>query len=554
MRSWQWSKPHGTSIAVLVVGLLGAGWALAQFRPVLHERFEPDPKEDLELGVRVTAAGLPAAVSGPSGTVSLPDPKRPVDRKEPIYDERQSTGPRPYAIDRNTSDPGRLNYHEPFRPSIAPFKRTHVLDAVTAAFELVSSNPRPRPVTVGGSPGSLDDQFFGEMVVQLVPGEMIRIPSAGPHMAVYSAHLEPEVPFGFYVDHAENWFVRAPEGRDRMRLVMHVGVPRASFDGRIEATSYSALVSELPQVPANVERVTSALLQHIGVSRVFAPADALGHLVTYFRGFAASTERPAATQGEALYRELVVARKGVCRHRAFAFVVTSLGLGIPARFVHNEAHAWVEVFGGIHWHRVDLGGAASGIDYRGEPPQGPPHRPPAEAFQWPKRAQAAEQSLPSLRSSPSSGNQPAEPATSLSSTSPVASGMPGTIPSAGSATMSPPLSTSQVPAAVSGNTDPIRAPGHSKILVTQVTPAGILRGRDLSLLGRVQSSVGRCALVRIDALFRRQGRSFSLGAFATDEVGRFNTKLAVPAELPVGTYELVLSTPGTKDCPPASTE
>ena len=55
-------------------------------------------------------------------------------------------------------------------------------------------------------------------------------------------------------------------------------------------------------------------------------------------------------------------QKGVCRHRAFAFLVTALGLGIPARMVANEAHAWVEVRGETGWQRIDLGGAAAAIE------------------------------------------------------------------------------------------------------------------------------------------------------------------------------------------------
>jgi len=535
-------------VAVSLLALLGVGWALAEFNPVLHEQFDADPKEDLELGVRVTASGLPAAIKAQSGAVPLPDPARPVDRNEPTYGERQTDAVKRFRIDRETTDPGRLTYHEPFRPSIAPFKRTHVFDAVNAEFDLTVSDSRLRPVTIAGAPLASDDQFFGDLVLELVAGEMVRVPSAGPHMTIYSAHLEPETPFGFYVDRAENWFLRAPEGRAKARLVMHVGVARAAFDGRIEATSYSALVSELPQVPANVEQVVMPLVQRIGVSRVLSPAEALERLVTHFRSFAESRERPAAAQGEALYRELVASRKGVCRHRAYAFVVTALGLGIPARFVHNEAHAWVEVYGGVHWHRIDLGGAASGIDYRGEAPAGAPHRPPAEVFAWPKRAQAAEQSLSPSGSEPSSSGQSAAPAATML---PLPQGQPtsepATLPStANSIGLAPavPLPTAQAPA----------ARGRGRVIVALTTSGEVQRGQELGLTGRVEAGFGNCANVRVDIGFVRQSRSFLGGSLMTDGDGRFTTKLTVPAELPVGKYDLVASTPGSKGCPAASSE
>ncbi|HEY5961470.1 MAG TPA: hypothetical protein VIV60_33155, partial [Polyangiaceae bacterium] len=86
------------AILILVISASVAG-ALAEFRAVLHEQFEPDPREDIEMGVRVTAAGLPAAIRGESGTLPLPDPSRPASRDEPTYAERQAAAPKTFAID-----------------------------------------------------------------------------------------------------------------------------------------------------------------------------------------------------------------------------------------------------------------------------------------------------------------------------------------------------------------------------------------------------------------------------------------------------------------------
>jgi hypothetical protein len=546
-------RRHSTLLvaAALLASLLGGGWALAEFSPILHERFEPDPKEDLALGVRITSARLPAALMGQSGPVTLPNPTRPIDRTEPTYGERQAAAPQRFRIDPVTADPGPLTYHEPFRPSIAPFKRTHVFDTVDQDFDLAVSEPRLRPVTLSPAPGAGDDQFFGDLVMDSVPGEWIRVPSVGANMAIYSAHIEPETPFGFYVDRADNWFLRAPEGRGRLRLVMHVGAARAFFDERIEASSYSELVSELPKVPANVEHVASQVLQRLGVSRVLSPADALGQLVTYFRGFAAAAEHPKATHGEALYRELVLSRKGVCRHRAYAFVVTSLGLGIPARFVHNEAHAWVEVFGGHHWHRIDLGGAAPGIEFSGDPPSGPAHQPPPEVFAWPKQERSAALSLPTIAQHPASGSQgsatvssAAAPPSSAAPPAPVSGYQSVTLPAA-----SAPGTAEPSPASTSSS-----ARGRTLILVSLSTPAAVTRGDALGLTGRLESRDGHCGNVRVDVAFVRQAQRFNVGSFVTDADAKFATKLTVPTDLTVGDYDLVVSTPGSKDCPSASTD
>lgn len=542
--------------AICLSGALGVGWALAEFLPVLHERFEPDPNEDLELGVRVTAGGLPAAIQVPTGPVSVPNPTRPIERAEPTYSERQAKEPGAFRIDRETTDPGRLSYHEPFRPSVAPFKRTHVYDAVNSDFELTLSDAKPKPVAIGGIPGSDVDQFYADVVLDIDSDQRIRIPSAGPHMVVYSAHLEPEIPFGFYIDHAENWFLRAPQGRSKARLVMHVGVAHQAFDGRIEAVSYSALASEMPPVPANVERVTSQVLQRIGVSQVLAPADALSQLVTYFRGFAESKIRPNATEGESLYRELVLSRKGVCRHRAYAFVVTSLGLRIPARFVHNEAHAWVEVFGGKYWHRIDLGGAASGIDYRGEPPAGPRHRPATDAYPWPAVAHAAAAARPAEQSlapvpAGTATTSPNGIAPLSSSTSNAGPAEPkGAEPAGSAASLTDELGMLSVP-----STSPTAsvARGHSRITAALSTPADLLRGQALGVSGRIESADGHCGGVRLDFALVQQSRRFPVGTTMADSGGQFSASMLVPGNMPVGNYELSISSPGSKDCPAAST-
>src|SRR5262249_33105245 len=72
----------------------------------------------------------------------------------------------------------------------------------------------------------------------------------------------------------------------------------------------------------------------------------------------------AATSGD-IYMDLATGQRGVCRHRAFAFVVTAQALGLPARFVSNEVHAFVEVHvPHLGWRRVDLGGAALDLPRR----------------------------------------------------------------------------------------------------------------------------------------------------------------------------------------------
>ena len=85
--------------------------------------------------------------------------------------------------------------------------------------------------------------------------------------------------------------------------------------------------------------------------------DGLPQLMWTSRSFQDADEGPPPSRD--IYLDLAMSKKGVCRHRSFAFLVTSLSLGIPTRVITNEAHAWVEVFDGRMWRRIDLGGATS---------------------------------------------------------------------------------------------------------------------------------------------------------------------------------------------------
>jgi len=47
-------------------------------------------------------------------------------------------------------------------------------------------------------------------------------------------------------------------------------------------------------------------------------------------------------------------------------VISARALGIPARYIYNEAHAFVEVYWPkMGWRRIDLGGAAEQLNYNG---------------------------------------------------------------------------------------------------------------------------------------------------------------------------------------------
>jgi hypothetical protein len=220
----------------------------------------------------------------------------------------------------------------------------------------------------------------------------------------------------------------------------------------------------------------------------------------------------------------------VCRHRAYAFVLSALALGIPARLVRNEAHAWVEVSDGLTWHRVDLGGAASHIDYEQHSSEHQ-HQPPADPYQWPPGAESA-RDLSAQASS--AGPKPTASATSSGAPPPRAPRAPA---APGSAVNEPPPPH-----------DDQRA--HADVSVV-ADERELQRGARLHVSGTARTDQDLCPFSRVDIALRdKTGAEHWLGALATDQNGKYDGRVALPYELEVGDYSITASTPGTARCRP----
>ncbi len=92
----------------------------------------------------------------------------------------------------------------------------------------------------------------------------------------------------------------------------------------------------------------------------------LTELITYCRNF----ENSALTSKEGtdldILLRIISEKKGFCCHRAEAFVLLAQYLGIPARAIYNEQHAFCEIpYGNSdepQWNSIDLGGASGRKD------------------------------------------------------------------------------------------------------------------------------------------------------------------------------------------------
>ncbi|MEJ7732397.1 MAG: transglutaminase-like domain-containing protein [Polyangiaceae bacterium] len=546
--SWSWLRTRvlaPLSMAVVVAITLRADAQAV----VLHEFVPPDAKEDVSFAATTLDGDLPAAIQTPSGVATAPDPRKPPDAKPAYGGGTVDDGPdSTYEPDRDTRRPNVENYDDPFSPSTTPFKRLNAYDAVDVDYSLRVRDKTMRPVPRGGAVGAGDEPFYGDLTVDVVPDQPVRIPTVGPGSRLLRMHANPTMQVDFVRDQADNWFVRS-NTRGRVRLVLELAIARATFGSDFADVDWSVLDKLVSPQPTAHQTSFTEVAQAIGVSRGMRPREAVARMVEYFRSFEASEESP---RGRAdIYLDLALSKKGVCRHRAFAFLVTALNLGIPARMVTNEAHAWVEVNDGALWHRIDLGGAALNLE-QNDPAGRPPYVPPPDPYQWPAARDSA-QDLADRTRAEQAGQQAAQ-----SADDPNAPVDPNAAPSA---SPSAPATAPPTP-----NLDPSAQPADperpsAEVSVTAVD-GDIRRGLPLHLKGEILSAGAPCAHVRVDVvLVGAAGSGVSgpdghssvtvVGSLSTDARGVYDGAVVIPRDFALGEYELVAVTPGDARCAPS---
>lgn len=268
--------------------------------------------------------------------------------------------------DRETARQPWLRYHAVFDPAVIPFKRNSVWDRVRDDGVLVVGSPELTEISVIGDRLERGRQaFWGSVLVDFLAGTPVPIPSVAPTARILGFDTAPEVALRFYRDGADNFFVSAGAFTGRVRVNVRMDAPdtwfQRSLDSDLSMDTIPAAVR--PRLPARLAEDVDFVAKKIGVRSSQGFTRVLQKLVRWFRSF-----KPGELRGSqrSLYRALALGQKGICRHRAYAFVVTAQGLGIPARYAANEAHVFVEVYipDGQGWLRIDLGGGALGMTVR----------------------------------------------------------------------------------------------------------------------------------------------------------------------------------------------
>jgi hypothetical protein len=340
-------------------------------------------------------------------------------------------------------------------------------------------------------------------------------------------------------DGADNWYLQPVGAKTitRARLVMELAIPRAAFGGQMGDPSWGELPL-VPPLPDNVTREAAAVRSAIGVSRAMRPREAVTRLVTYFRGFVDSDEPPSGRGS--VYLDLALSKKGVCRHRAFAFLVTAQSLGIPTRLVLNEAHAWVEVHDGTLWRRIDLGGAGHMTSPASNAlPERAVYTPPPDVFSWPQDAERGDDMVADARQRAMANGGPP-------------GGVSPSGSAAGASSAQPPPSRASAAGSSSGDggvetEKDDRAPSSVTVGVVE---GDAHRGQPLAVRGRVVSDGEACAHVAVEVWLRdpRTQKTLLLGTVATGDDGAFAGSIVVPGATPLGDYDVTARTLGGERC------
>ena len=555
-----WASLREMRVLVLISFALLAGCHSAHADDLVVHEFVPHPS-DSELPSLISGPGEePAAIvyngevlPAPEGG-ALGDEERAMSPIEGTSNGHADPGRRSptFRPDRVTALEGSLGYFSVFTPTVAPFKRVSALDAVVRTDNvpvLGVADPTSAVIDVVGvdapNHGIVRDRFWGSVVLDFTEGGEVPFPSIAPESRILTLRTEPPTDLRIEKDRADNFYATNVGGiRGPVRVVFLMDAPRNYF--AVHEIPDAPVDSMSAMIPMALDSATAAeadrFVSQLGLSQRSRLPEALSRLTEHFRSFEESEDPPPSTQS--IFLDLARAQKGVCRHRAYAFVIAAQYLGIPSRFVQNEAHAWVEVLlPEAGWMRIDLGGAASALEAHGSQDQ-PVYRPGiADPLPQPE---AYRRSYSQLRGNVS-GLRTSDPLMSNGVTAHQGLATSPRRPAPTEAGPSDPLESFFRPA--SNESRPVARPLRLRLTTRTFN---VFRGRMLPVVGRAfDPDGGGVAGLRVEVLLRQSSERL-LGVTVSGEDGAFRAVVGVPSDLSVGEYELIVRSPGNEAFLPAT--
>jgi hypothetical protein len=585
-----------TSFLTVTVGLLPA---FAGPRRLLHEPL-PDlgdlaslltPRHDqLVADPAKTAAkgpeALPDAIRTSSGLIAQPPAAKPGD-KTPVYAPKP---PPQIGVDRRTGADLELHYQVVFDPTVAPFKRDFVYDGVGPQGQLLQSGRGMRDLVPGGEALPGRELFWGHVRVQLEVGVPTQLPSVAPDSRILRYEAVPTVPLQFRVDSAGNQYVQTTGSATEVDLRWLTDAPSTYFAAPLGDGPPPAVQPQAMALDAGLQARMQELWPALGVRPDQPRSEQLRQLVLWFRSFEPGEPPPASSDP---LRDLVVAQKGVCRHRALGFLTTALSLGIPVHYVMNDAHAFAEAWSPLQdgtwgWQRIDLGGGSDSLELHAtenkrlhQPLHRDPFPRPASytsatgqvladgkpvdnVWGGASNVKGTEQ-LANVTTGSYDASEPGEAAAGPSSADPAGPGSAGHSPATvvDDARRSWLRQRAQAQAAAPAPptaTPPARAQEEARqpsqlLLETEAEEAWL--GEALTLRGRLASSDKGLSRQAVEVWLidpQRPLQARLLGALVTDVQGRYAGAVRLPVDLPPAEYDVVARFAGSAAHAPADSE
>ncbi len=558
-------------IASLAI-LSGGAIAWAQQARQLHEYFTPP--DNLE-SVRRGGLADDGANQAPRVKTRQPGEAPPLTlgtrRDEPVHGEKGPVSSLPMKnpqggldpqsatnrLDDDTDRVDELNYFSSFDPSVIPYKRGVSQNRVIRsgsdwAFVVAPGSYRRVRVEQGGARAN-EDVFWGSFLLRADAGRRNPIPSVAPDQRILEAHTEPDVSMRIERDEADNHYVTF-EQTGLVRLNLKIAAPRYYFDGDFtDSVTWSQLRASSGQLdtPAELTARAKDVVRQLGMSTAASPRSVLMRLVKHFRDFEGKPF-PESRRGEDIYTSIALEKIGVCRHRSFAFAITAAALGIPARYVYNEAHAFVEVYWPSQgWRRIDLGGAAEDVLMRADAEQARVHdggvddelpTPPAYQRELERLAEKEAERNADMGTGRAAATGDGDNGGFEDDPGPMNRLPEDDEAEAGADAKSDPID----PAATQDNAEPApvdERPG-TFIQVTEVTPDELRRGETFSIQGRLTDLEGNplpdqpidIAIVSPNERGGAKGRVLKEARTGMD--GRFGAEVVLPKDLPIGRWSL----------------
>ena len=261
-------------------------------------------------------------------------------------------------LDANTRAPDKTVLEENFDPPVGAHKRVKVYNAIEYSEELVVLPvqdlwERVQPSKIENA----SDVVRHALIYAPVQADSFFIlPTDSSRMKIVSFQAFDDdgvtQELTLWWSEASGRYAISSSRSGVYRLELMTASPKLLLEEADSEAIHAAARQPVPE-QRQMEAVRTLVAQYPELQEIMRSPSALSQLAEWFRGFEAQSLKESTTP---VFERVLEQKRGICRHRAMAFMAIALAFGYEVRMVTNEAHAFVEVYINKEWRFVDLGG------------------------------------------------------------------------------------------------------------------------------------------------------------------------------------------------------